>query len=102
MGIRRQKIHRLKKELARVTEERDILKTIPGRRLPVRDRNGPCYARPRREAAVSLLVGSTPLKNVAHGFISSTSAISGPSALSQGTMGRPVCWRELSALRARA
>ena len=36
-------IRQLKRELARVTEERDIIKN--GRRLcpPVWDRNGPCY-----------------------------------------------------------
>lgn len=39
-------IRRLKKELARISEERDILKTILGWHPPVRDRNAVCYARP--------------------------------------------------------
>lgn len=39
----------LRKEVARLKAERDILKTIPGRRPPVRDRNAACYARPGRQ-----------------------------------------------------
>ena len=36
-------IRQLKRELARVTEERDILKNGPRLSPPVRGRNGPCY-----------------------------------------------------------
>lgn len=40
-------VRRLKKELARVTEERDILKkTVPGCCPPVRGINSLCYAAP--------------------------------------------------------
>ena len=35
---------RLKRELARVTQERDILKTVPGRSPPVRGSNSLCWA----------------------------------------------------------
>jgi transposase len=62
-------IRRRKKELARVTEERDILK----------NRSGPLPAcvqykqlvlhSSRRTDADSLLVGQTPLKNVVHGLM---------------------------------
>ena len=48
-------IRQLKRELARVTEERDILKNGPGRRPPVWGRNGPCYGWARRVAADRLL-----------------------------------------------
>ena len=36
-------IRQLKRELARVTEERDILKSGPRLSPPVQGRNGPCY-----------------------------------------------------------
>jgi len=49
-------IRQLKRELARVTEERDILKNDRGFGPPVRGRNGPWYDGRRRVAAVSLLV----------------------------------------------
>ena len=49
-------IRRLKRELVRVTEERDILKNCPGPSPPVRGRNGACYGGGRRVAADSLLV----------------------------------------------
>lgn len=49
-------IRQLKRELARVTEERDILKNCPGQGPPVRGRNGSCYGSGRRVAADSLLV----------------------------------------------
>ena len=62
-------VRRLKKELARVTEERDILKNCSGpspacaryKRLVLRSM--------RRVVADGLLVGWTPLKNVAHGLM---------------------------------
>jgi len=62
-------VRRLKKELARVTEERDILKNCSGplpacawyKQLMLRS--------PRRAVADGLLVGWTPLKNVAHGLM---------------------------------
>lgn len=49
-------IRQLKRELARVTEERDILKNVRGFRPPVRGRNGSWYGGDRRVAAVRLLV----------------------------------------------
>ena len=49
-------IRQLKRELARVTEERDILKNGRGLGPPVRGRNGSWYDGRRRVAAVSLLV----------------------------------------------
>ena len=49
-------IRQLKRELARVTEERDILKNGRGFGPPVRGRNGWCYDADRRVAADSLLV----------------------------------------------
>ena len=49
-------IRQLKRELARVTEERDILKNRPGSGPPARGRNGLCYGADRRVAAGSLLV----------------------------------------------
>ena len=49
-------VRRLKAELRRVTEERDILKNGRGFGPPVRGRNGSCYKGGRRVAAVSLLV----------------------------------------------
>lgn len=49
-------IRQLKRELARVTEERDILKNGRGFCPPVRGRNGSCYNGGRRVAAVRLLV----------------------------------------------
>jgi transposase len=61
---------RLKRELARVTEERDILKNRHGP-LPACAR----YKQPvlllavRRAVADGLLEGQTPLKNVAHGLM---------------------------------
>ena len=60
-------IRRLKRELVRVSEERDILKNRPGP-LPACARYKQpvlCYA--RRADADCLLVDWTPLKNVAHG-----------------------------------
>jgi len=49
-------IRQLKRELSRVTEERDILKNRLGSGPPVRGRNGSCYGVGRRVAADSLLV----------------------------------------------
>ena len=49
-------IRQLKRELARVTEERDILKNCPGLGPPVRGRNELWYRSGRRVAADSLLV----------------------------------------------
>lgn len=49
-------IRQLKRELARVTEERDILKNRRGFGPPVRGRNWLCYGGNRRVAADSLLV----------------------------------------------
>ena len=49
-------IRQLKRELARVIEERDILKNCAGFGPPVRGRNGSCYGSGRRVAADSLLV----------------------------------------------
>ena len=51
-------IRQLKRDLARMTEERDILKN--GLRLgpPVRGRNGPCYGE-RLEGRGRLLIGGT-------------------------------------------
>ena len=49
-------IRRLKQELARVTEERDILKNGRGFGPPVRGRNRSWYECDRRVAAVGLLV----------------------------------------------
>lgn len=49
-------IRQLKRELARVTEERDILKNGRGFDQPVRGRNGLWYEGGRRVAADSLLV----------------------------------------------
>ena len=60
-------IRRLKKELARVSEERDILKNCFGP-LPACARyNQPVLCCARRAVADGLLEGWTPLKNVAHG-----------------------------------
>lgn len=52
----------LKTELARVTEERDILKTITGFGPPVRGRNRSCYADHRRGVADCLLEAFDPVK----------------------------------------
>jgi transposase len=49
-------IRQLKRELARVTEERDILKNGRGFGPPVRGRNGSWYGGGRRVAADRLLV----------------------------------------------
>ena len=49
-------VRRLKQELARVTEERDILKNGRGFGPPVRGRNRSWYECDRRVAAVGLLV----------------------------------------------
>ena len=60
-------IRRLKKELARVSEERDILKNRSGP-LPACARyKQPVLCCAGRAVADGLLVGWTPLKNVAHG-----------------------------------
>lgn len=53
-------IRRLKRELARVTEERDILKNCPGLSPPVRGRNGWWYKAHGRVAADSLLEALIP------------------------------------------
>ena len=61
-------IRRLKRELTRVTEERDILKNR--RRAVTRLRaveTSHATLQPRRAVADRLLVGLTSLKNVAHG-----------------------------------
>lgn len=49
-------IRQLKRELARVTEERDILENCLGLGPPVRGRNGSWYGGGRRVAADCLLV----------------------------------------------
>ena len=48
-------IDRLRREVAKLKAERDILKNGPGRRPPVWGRNGPCYVWARRVAADRLL-----------------------------------------------
>jgi len=53
-------IRRLKRELARVTEERDILKNGRGFSPPVCGRNGPCYAARQEGRGRSLIGGMIP------------------------------------------
>ena len=53
-------IRQLKRELARVTEERDILKNGRGFSPPVRGRNGPCYAARQEGRGRSLIGGMIP------------------------------------------
>lgn len=63
-------IRQLKREMARVTEERDILKKRS--RTFVRlcgIETGHAIVPDRRVAAVRLLAGSSPLKNVVHGTV---------------------------------
>lgn len=63
-------IRQLKKELARVTDERDILKkTIPGFGPPVRGRNRLCHAGRRRGVPTAYWRRSIPFQNVAHGLL---------------------------------
>ncbi|EZP79903.1 Transposase [Novosphingobium resinovorum] len=50
-------IRQLKRELARVTEERDILKNGPGLSPPVWGRNGPCYGVHQEGRGRSLIGG---------------------------------------------
>ncbi len=57
-----EEIRRLKKELARVTEERDILKMITGFSPPVRGRNRWRYDSRRRRVADCLLEAFDPVK----------------------------------------
>nr|GAT45038.1 transposase IS3 [Mycena chlorophos] len=56
MKPEQQEIQRLRKEVAKLKAERDILKNRPGSGPPVRGRNGWCYGAGRRVAADSLLV----------------------------------------------
>ena len=61
---------RLTRELQKAEMERDILKNRPGSRPAcARQEHLVLRSEAGRAAAVSLLVGSTPLKNVAHGFM---------------------------------
>lgn len=53
-------IRQLKRELARVTEERDILKNGRGFSPPVRGRNGPCYTACMEGRGRSLIGGMIP------------------------------------------
>ncbi|GAB7555779.1 hypothetical protein NRB_53000 [Novosphingobium sp. 11B] len=53
-------IRQLKRELARVTEERDILKNGRGLSPPVRGRNGSCYAARQEGRGRSLIGGMIP------------------------------------------
>jgi transposase len=54
-GSKDAEIRQLKRELARVTEERDILKNRRRLSPPVRGRNGSCYGAAGRVAADGLL-----------------------------------------------
>jgi len=69
MKPEQQEITRLRREVAKLKAERDILKkTVSHRRAPVRDRNKlmlPSSA--GRVAAVGLLEAQSPLKNMVHG-----------------------------------
>ncbi|HBZ45257.1 MAG TPA: hypothetical protein DEO85_14665 [Maritimibacter sp.] len=58
---------RLKRELARVTEERDIPKNCSGPQPACARYKQPVLCCARRAVADGLLVGWTPLINVAHG-----------------------------------
>lgn len=60
-------IRQLKRELARVTEERDILKNGRGFGPPVRDRNGSWYLADGGSRPIAYWWHDTPLKNVARG-----------------------------------
>ncbi|QDK33459.1 hypothetical protein DM450_11905 [Sphingomonas sp. IC081] len=53
-------IHQLKRELARTTEERDILKNGRGFSPPARARNGPCYAAHQEGCGRSHIGGMIP------------------------------------------
>ena len=55
-------IRRLKRDLARVTEERDILKTVPGYCPPVRGINSLCYVQRQEGSCRSLIGGFDPVK----------------------------------------
>ncbi|RKF18909.1 hypothetical protein D6851_13990 [Altericroceibacterium spongiae] len=56
MKPKQQEIQRLRREVAKLKAERDILRNGRGFDPPVRGRNGPCYVLPGRIAAVRLLV----------------------------------------------
>lgn len=56
MKAEQQEIQRLRREVAKLKAERDILKNGRGFGPPVRGRNGWCYDADRRVAADSLLV----------------------------------------------
>lgn len=63
-------IRRLKRDLARVTEERDILKNRHGPRPACARYKQPVLpSMALRAVADCLLEGQTPLKNVAHGLM---------------------------------
>lgn len=62
-------VRRLKKELARVTEERDILKNRSGPLPACAPYKQLVLLLLRRAVADGLLVVLTPLKNVAHGLM---------------------------------
>ena len=53
-------IARLRREVIKLKAERDILKTAAGRCPPVHGRNGQCYPRGLRVAAVSLVEAQSP------------------------------------------
>src|SRR3546814_10654515 len=62
-------IDRLRRELAKLKAERDILKNCPGQSPPVRGRNGPCYADVGGSRPLAYWRHDTPLKNVACGHM---------------------------------
>lgn len=62
-------IERLRREVAKLKAERDILKNCPGQSPPVRGRNGPCYADVGGSRPLAYWRHDTPLKNVACGHM---------------------------------
>ena len=64
-----QEIERLRRELARMKAERDILKNCLGFGPPVSGRNGLCYAAGGGSRPLAYWWCGTPLKNVARGHL---------------------------------
>ena len=62
-------LKRLRRENAVLKQERDILKNRSGLRPAGAGEQQPVLRSPRRAVADGLLVGGTPLKNVAHGLM---------------------------------
>ena len=62
-------IRQLRRDLARVTEERDILKNCHGLSPPVCDRNESCYGAAGGSRPIAYWWQDTPLKNVARGHL---------------------------------